>query len=73
MSVKKGMVIPKIVKTKFSNKENNIVKGEKVLVVYFSAQGPTENIAKYGNWLDGKWFSSSASNSVIKAFTNSIK
>ena len=54
MSIKKGMVIPKIVKTKFSNKENNIVKGEKVLVVYFSAQGPTENIAKYGNWLDGK-------------------
>ncbi len=52
MSIKKGMVIPKIVKTKFSNKENN--KGEKVLVVYFSAQGHTENIAKYGNWLDGK-------------------
>lgn len=54
MSIKKGMVIPKNVKTKFSNKENNIVKGEKVLVVYFSAQGHTENIAKYGNWLDGK-------------------
>lgn len=52
MSIKKGMVIPKIAKTKFSNKENN--KGEKVLVVYFSAQGHTENIAKYGNWLDGK-------------------
>lgn len=49
MSIKKGMVIPKIVKTKFSNKENNIVKGEKVLVVYFSVQGHTENIAKYGN------------------------
>lgn len=71
MSIKKGMVIPKIVKTKFSNKENN--KGEKVLVVYFSAQGHTENIAKYGNWLDGKWFSSSASDSYIKAFTDSIK
>lgn len=41
-----GIGIYFIVKPKSSNKENNIVKGEKVLVVYFSAQGHTEKIAK---------------------------
>lgn len=56
-----------------NREQTDTTSTNKTLVVYFSAQSHTKEVAKDGNWQEGERFPSNASSDATKSFIDRIQ